>query len=343
MLQAEENLARQLERVDQLVKQNQIESAVNLLTELIVTYAKQKDFDSAEVLKEKLFEVDPMALTEIIKSAEIIEQAKAEAMGQDHLDVWQGLYATLTAEESKALFEAMKEDTYDADKLIAKQGETNPNLYFVNQGQLKIVYRQKDKEVFLKNLGPGDIAGEESFFANTVCTTSIVTLSLVKLHVLGKEILTAWDERFPALKSKLEKFCLGFEKIQDLLKKKGMDRRTQKRVKISGNALFQLLDASGDPIGNAFKGDLADISAGGLSFIIKTSKEKIGRTLLGRKLNVKFSILTGEFQHKIDKNVTVIGVHYRVFNNYSIHMKFDATLDNKIVEGIEAPANSGQW
>lgn len=342
MLQSKENLSRQLERVDQLVKQNHIEAAVNLLSDLIVKYVKQKDFASAEILKEKLFEVDPMALTEIIKSAEIIEQAKSESVDQDRLDIWRDLYETLSTEESRALFDAMKEGAYDADQTIVKQGEINPKLYFVNQGQLKIVYRQKDKEIFLKNLGPGDIAGQESFFSNTVCTTAIVTLSLVKLNVLGKEILTKWDGEFPALKSKLEKFCLGFEKIQDLLKKKGMDRRSQKRVKISGKALFQLLDASGDPIGNAFTGDLADISAGGLSFIIKTSKEKIGRTLLGRKLNVKFSILTGEFQQKIDKNVTVIGVHYRILNNYSIHMKFDAMLNKKIVEEIEAPANLGQ-
>ncbi len=342
MLQAEENLARQLGRIDQLVKQNHIESAVALLSGLIEKYAKQKDFASAEILKEKLFEVDPMALTEIIKSAEIIEQAKSDFMVQDHLDIWRNLYETLSTEESNALIDAMKEGAYDVDQAIAKQGEINPNLYFVNHGQLKIVYRQKDKEIFLKNLGPGDIAGEESFFSNTVCTTSIVTLSPVKLNVLEKEILTNWDGKFPGLKSKLEKFCLGFEKIQDLLKKKGMDRRSQKRVKISGKALFQLLAASGDPIGNVFKGDLADISAGGLSFMIQTSKEKIGRTLLGRKLNVKFSILAGEFQHKIDKNVTVIGVHYRILNDYSIHMKFDAMLDKKIVQEIEAPENHSQ-
>jgi len=342
MLQAEENLSRQLERIDQFVKQNHIESAVTLLSDLIIKYAKQKDFASAEILKNKLFEVDPMALTEIIKSAEIIEQAKSESKDRDHLDIWRDLYETLSPEESNILVNAMKDGAYDADQAIARQGEINPNLYFVNQGQLKIVYRQKDKEIYLKNLGPGDIAGEESFFSNTVATTSVVTLSPVNLNVLEKEILTNWDDKFPGLKSKLEKFCLGFEKIQDLLKKKGMDRRSQKRVKISGKALFQLLAASGEPIGSVFKGDLADISAGGLSFVIKTSKEKIGRTLLGRKLNVKFSILTGEFQQKIDKNVTVIGVHYRILNDYSIHMKFDAMLDKKIVQEIEAPANPGQ-
>ncbi len=341
MVTPKANLAQELKRIDHFLKQNHIDSAVNLLSDLIVTYAKQKDFAAAEFLKEKLLEVDPMALTEIIKSTEIIEQAKSESRVQNHLDIWRNLYASLSTGESNALLHAMKDGEYDADQTLAKQGEIDPKLFFVNQGQLKIVYRQRDKEILIKNLRPGDITGADAFFSDTVWTTSVVTLSQARLYVLEKENLTKWDAEFPALKSKLEKFCLGFEKIQDLLLQKGMDRRSQKRVRISGKALFQLLDPSENPIGKAFKGDLSDISAGGLSFVIHTPKKTIGRTLLGRSLNVKFAISTGESQHKIDKNVTVIGVHYRILNDYSIHMKFDAMLGQKIVEEIEAPGISG--
>ena len=64
--------------VDQHIAENKIEAAVSTLYRLIVTYAKEKNFTKAELLREKLYEIDSMALNEIISSAEIIEQEKSE-------------------------------------------------------------------------------------------------------------------------------------------------------------------------------------------------------------------------------------------------------------------------
>jgi len=60
----------------QYAAQGKTQHAVKLLFELIVAYAKAKNFPKAEALREKLFEVDAMALNEIIKAAEIIEEEK---------------------------------------------------------------------------------------------------------------------------------------------------------------------------------------------------------------------------------------------------------------------------
>ena len=93
------NLLRYEELVDQHVRHDNKEAAVELLFDLILRHAREKNFEKAEALRERLFEVDPMSLTEIIKSAEIIEEEKNESIDPDHLDVWSGMYDLLTTEE----------------------------------------------------------------------------------------------------------------------------------------------------------------------------------------------------------------------------------------------------
>ena len=72
----EDQLKQHLKSVDELVGKNDKEAAVKLLFDLTVKYARGKNFTQAEVLREKLYEVDSMALTEIVKSGEIIEEKK---------------------------------------------------------------------------------------------------------------------------------------------------------------------------------------------------------------------------------------------------------------------------
>ncbi len=323
-----------LEQVDQLISQDQKEVAVKQLYDLIVKCARAKDFKNAEIFREKLFEADPMALTEIIKAGEIIDEEKSEGIDQDHLDLWPELYDNLTADEANALYYAMTEKIHDANQTIVKQGELNQRLYFINQGEIKVVYKAGDRETLLTKLSVGDISGSDTFFSITVCTTSLITLSRVKLTYLDKKILTKWQETFPALESKLSDYCLRMEKNSDILEKKGMDRRAQKRFDLSGKILVQLLSASGTLAGKPFAGSLSDISVGGLSFYIKASTKKTAAVLLGRNIRAKFLLPSGESKQKFDLTGTVIGANYHLNNDYSIHIKFEELIDDHIVEDM---------
>jgi len=71
------DLLQQENLVDRYVAQNDTDAAVKLLYSLIVQYARGKNFSKAEALREKLFKVDAMALTEIVNAAEIIEKEKS--------------------------------------------------------------------------------------------------------------------------------------------------------------------------------------------------------------------------------------------------------------------------
>jgi CRP-like cAMP-binding protein len=336
-------LSEQEALVDQYVKESNTEAAVALLLDLITRCAKEKDFVKANVLREKLSAVDSMALTEIIRSGEIIEEEQRKSIDKNHLNIWSDLYGSLTTEETNALYYAMKECAYDADQLVFKQGERDPNLYFIDGGQLSVVCSKGGMEILLKTIGSGDIAGEDTFFSNTVCTASLMTLSRAKLRVLNENALTAWQEAVPSLEAKLHDYCLRFEKVDQLLKKKGLDRRYHRRVNISGKCVIQILSVSGNPAGKAFKGNLSDISVGGLSFFVKISKKETASLLLGRNLNIKCNLPSGDSQEKMDQNGTVVAVRSHPFEDYSIHVKFDKALSERVLEDLESVANPDQW
>ena len=194
--------------VDKLLAENNKETTVADLYRMIVIHAKAKDFVKAESLREKLMDIDPMALNEIITSAEIIEQEKKEGISHNHLTVWADLYRAISNEEGNALYYAMKEASYYNDQPLFTQGDLNSNLYFIKQGHLKMLCSHNGKEVLVKTLQPGDILGIETFFSDSVCTTSVSPFSMAKVFFLEKKVLQEWRDKFPGLEAKLYSYCL---------------------------------------------------------------------------------------------------------------------------------------
>ena len=314
--------------VDEYVHQRNTQEAVKLLYRMTVRFAREKNFAKAEELREKLFHVDPMALGEIVRTGDIIEEEKKNAVVNDYINIWGNLYERLTMEEANALFYSVKPREYPPDHTLIGQHEKNAKLFFINRGQMKVVYAQDGNEIFLKMLGAGDIAGEDTFFPITVSTVSLITLSHVKVGILDRETLVRLKESLPNLEEKLMAYCSVGGGINALVTKKGLERRQQKRISLAGKTLVQLLDTNEKSIGKPFKGTIMDISTGGISFMIKTSKKETARLLLGRKLNMAIGISTKTEPIKISGMGTIIGARERKDTHYSLHLKFD----NPIVE-----------
>ncbi len=322
--------------VDECIRNNDAEGAVKLLFDLIVEYAKEKKFAKAEALHEKLYDADPMALTEIVRSGEIIEEEKSDAVDQEHLDIWSLLYDALSTAEGNALYYSMKTKLFQSGEPIMEQGKLNSRLYFINKGEVKALFNQGDKENLIKILNPGDIIGQGPFFSATVCTVSMVALGSVKTTYLEVDVLKKWKNEVPALESKLYNYCNKNDQIKKALEEKTVERRSDKRVSLSGTLLFQLLDKAGNLMGKSYKGELADLSAGGLSFIIKSSKKETVRMLLGRRLKISFKLpLKHNTDHGVEQLVTVIAAQPMVFDDYSIHLKFDTKWAQKMIDNID--------
>lgn len=318
------------QRVEKYIKENKKELAVETLFDLIVRNAEAKRFRKADALREKLLEVDDMAVNEIVRSGEIIEAEKIAAMDPIYRDTWSQLYGLLTGEETIALYYGMHTATFELEQTIFQQGEVNSNLYFINEGQLKMFYRKGKRGVLLKNLGPGDIAGEDTFFSTSTCTVSLMTHSRVSLNFLQKTVLKKWQSEAPNLANKLYQHCLELESIKDLVRKNELERREHKRHALSSVASVNI---TGLPEGRSCRAELSDISATGVSFILNVSA-KSAEVLLGCRVNVKFSLPQVRSDLRIDLNGTIVGAHSQMFNEYLINVRLRQPLEGDIMDRI---------
>ena len=303
---------------------------------LISAYqAKANNFSKAESLRNRLLEVDDMALSKIIRSGEIIEEEKANALDANHMHIWSALYSTLKKEEAHALYFELEQAKYDANVAIFEEGKSNDRLYLIDDGELKVTYRRGDEEMLLKIISKGEMAGEDTFFSITYCTTSLVTLSMVDLKFLERESLNKLEKNHPGISSKIQEYCLKIKQVPDLLKRKNLDRRIHKRYKLKGKIAFQIINKNGGEMGKVYIGSLSDISAAGLSFFIRASKKETIRLLLGRKINLKFRLSQDEIARRFNLDGTVVGVYNHFFNDFSVHVRFD----KKIAENLFAEVN----
>lgn len=318
------------------LSENRKEDAIDLLFQQITALAKGKNFKAAETLRNQIFEIDPFALNEIIRSAEIIEAEKHDIIDGNHREIWSSLYKNLTVEESNELYFSLKHEVYGPNESVYKQGERKARLYFLNTGSLKIVYFQNGREVLLNKLVPGRIAGEDSFFSSTVCTTSMTTLSKVELSYLDADATTHWESDFPLLESKLLDFISKFPRISELIKNKNLDRRFMQRIQVSGEGTVNLLNSANQPVGKPFKVGVSDVSQGGLCLLIRIVKKKTASVLLGQKVRTNYLHPQMHSAGMLDRTGTIVAVQFYPFGDCSIHLKFDNLLTAGMI-------NEFQW
>lgn len=322
--------------VDRYVSENHTEAAVKLLYELILDYAGEKNFEKAEALHERMYEVDPLALTEIVRANEIIEAEKSEVLDPQYLRLWSDLHESLSTAEANALFYALKPATFEAGDAVMEQGQLNRRLYFVLSGEINCLYSRDDTEFFVDTLSSGDIIGQPCFFSATVCTVTMKAATRVKAGFLEHETFSQWSREFPALGGKLRDYCYKKDRIRQDLEKHPVERRMGGRLELEGRIGFFLLGKAGKPIGKGYKGEISDISQGGLSFLVKSSRAETLHMLLGRKLLLRFKLpLRGETFGPMEETVTVIAIQAQMFDDYSIHVKFDQEKADRFIADID--------
>lgn len=319
-----DNLDQMEKEVDRLVDTNDIPGAVKLLVELIEQQAQACRFPQAESLRERLMAVDDMALTEIIKAAEIIEAAKSEALDSRHVEMFSAIYGNLSEEETNALFFSMQAKDAAAGEVLYREGEPNGRLFFLDQGQLNLFFTREEKENLVSVIEPGAIAGQDSFFISSLATTSLAAQTDTHLQVLDFSTTTGWQESLPGLTDKLEQFCRRHG-LGDLMATKGLERRTNRRIKVEGQVVGQVVGESGELAGKPFRGELADLSNAGIAFFIKAT-DRAARMLLGCKLQVRLTIQTSGKDQTVVRKGLVVAVNVLYIGDYSIHFRFDTPL-----------------
>ncbi len=273
-----------LEKAKKIAEKSNREEAGDFLYKKAVEAASEKDFQTAEMLSDKLLTINPNSLPKVIRISEIIDKEKASSITGHQLEIWSDLYEQMTTEEFNAFYYATRKQRYEKDEVIVKTGEIDPCLYFINSGIVRMTCRSGEKETFLKRLQSGDVAGVEQFFSASVWTVSLVAQEFVRVQVLERDNFYKLINEYQGIESKLKDFCVVYNTVPELVKMSGSDRREFPRYDASVMVSSILLDAYGRKGKRVLKGEMIDISRGGLAFYIRVSKKEVAKMLLGRQV-----------------------------------------------------------
>ena len=196
-------------RIEDLIQEGNIEAAVQSLYELIIAYAEQQDFSKAEKLRNRLYQVDPMAIREIAQSGEIIEQKMQHSLDPEHIDLWSGLYSKLSDEEQNIFYYSLSTVHFESEAApLFREGDTDRHLYFVEKGMLRLSFHSGNRETHVANVVPGETLGAETFFVwSSERTFSAIPLTPVQVSVLHPTFLDKRDQGTKYLQSVLYDFC----------------------------------------------------------------------------------------------------------------------------------------
>ena len=329
-------LSPEQQQLNQLIAQNDTQAAAELLLELIKAAIANRDFPQAESWRDKLYEVAPDALGETVIANELIEEGRGQAIDQKHLGVFRTLYNRLDPEETNALYFALKPVTVKALEPVYRQGEFVSNLYLVQDGRLKLVYNdpRSEKEIFLKELYPGDVANVEPFLSFTGNTVTMVAQSDATLMVLEKAVLTEWKDTLPTLETKLADYCQPQENIRALVQKAGLNIRAHSRLQTNLKTMVQLLGPDGRPSRPPFSVNLHDISMGGLCYETRMDRKEEAAKMLGTRLHMQADYITPHGKQTMQRKGKIVAVRLQPFGASTIHIQFDRLLDKSTIFDI---------
>ena len=113
----------------------------------------------------------------------------------------------------------------------------------------------------------------------------------------------------------------------------GDDRRLSVRHPVALMVKHTLMNKDGQASTRGFKGELTDISTGGLSFFIKISQKENARLLLGRMIQSNINVDEGEM---VACRGQIVAVRFQqdIERNYSVHIQFDTPLTEDVIRRI---------
>jgi CRP-like cAMP-binding protein len=302
-----------------------------LILLLIKTCSAKKQFDKAEQLRNWLIEIDSMALLEIVRAAEIIEEAQKASITQEHQTTWKELTTLLSPETFSALYHATTPKHFNDGEIIVRQGQLKHVLFFINSGRVQLFTRCQGSQTALNVLEQGTIFGAEAFFENSVWTISAKSMGAEVLILQDTQFQTLQDN-FPSVETKLKLFCSRLPAHSKYFQKSKRTRRQFERKSLSCRVAITVLGPKGEDTGIHTKGELLDISTGGMSMSIHASQKHIAKRLLGKTIRVTISggmysgSVIGEGDIRAVRGFNLIG------NQYSLHVEMHKQLSYKDIQ-----------
>jgi len=295
---------------------------------------QNRQITQAEALREKLLKINPMALPEIIRSAELIEESKSTLIDRNHLAIWDKLYSTFNEEERNCLFYSLKKVIIPPGKILLAKGALNTRLFFIDKGSISICQPEDDGHVVLAELGKGDILGEYTFATISLCSATAITISEVHLMCLESSATDDWEHNQPGLYEKLINFCMKHGRVDEIIRRKNSTELHSTRHAVSGTATAYLLNKEGEKTKTHFRSTLTEISLSGTSLAIRCSKKETARKLLARHLLMTFIFTHHGQKTTLKTRGKIIGVSFHLYNDYTLHIQFLDKLPEQLIVKI---------
>ncbi|SHO45870.1 cyclic nucleotide-binding domain-containing protein [Desulfopila aestuarii] len=255
-----------------------------------VEAAREKDFVTAERLRDRILGADTGAVELVIEADEVINWERNSKIPATFFELWKPLRSAIGAREFEALYAVLVPEQYQDDEIIAREGERDDRLYFINAGSVSLVCSTGPAKTFLKRLQPGSVLGAEQFFSISVWTVTARARTPVELHSMRRRDLQELENQYRGISESLQKFCQGSNSVPDLLKMSGGDRRGAARYPVAAIIRTALIDAYGAAGHRSFVGQLQDISQGGFCYSIGIANKENARLLLGRQVRFELAL-----------------------------------------------------
>jgi len=290
------------------------------------------NFTEAEKLRNELIVNEPMAISEAVQAAELIEQGMSAAIDKNHLALYPELYDGLSPEERSSFFHSLKKYTLAANKILLKFGSLNNRLFFIEAGTVAVGLPQPDNKLkVIAQLGRGDVLGEYSFATISLCSATAVTKTECQLRCLEGKVAEGWEEKHPGLYEKLIDYCLKYGRIDQIERFKEAQTPSHPRYPVEGVVNATLLDKNGQSTEMKFRGEIGEISRSGTSFSIHSNKKEELKKLLTRSLSLDFVCKTSGKQLSFTIPGEVVRVSFLLYSDYLLHIKFHKLIPEEII------------
>jgi len=271
------------------------------------------------------------------EEVDVFDFLEKDSPENTHRLFWAELYDRLIETEARSIYSIMEKASFRPGQAIYRQGAFSRNLYFFEQGQAKHIFTHHGRDVFIKKVKAGSIAGECNFFDGGCCTTTLVAMDPVKVRVMSAVRLKEEIRYYDVLEGRLRSFCAKEEKILDLLNRNAQDRRHHNRLSLKGSVLIMDVDRVAGLNVKSLKGEIKDVSSGGMAVVVKLVKKDQAQALLGNSFKVLFNLPPK--MTAIERTCQVLGVRWQEDegasledrNKYMLNIKFSEPVATAII------------
>ncbi len=321
----EDSIGAFLDVVDEEIEINGVESGTAMLLDKNTKAAYDGNLGLAEELRDKILEINPDALKEVLGITELIEKNRSLNAETEEETIWGELHGFLGDQSWRELQKIWRIERFMEGEKIVGVGDVDPCLFMINKGWVSVSCTCNGSEMFLKKLGSGEIYGSRPFFSSSVWTADLVASCESEIMVLHKKDFCAMSEYNPGLEEKLYDYALKKENTKQLVMMSGSDRRNNVRIRKSITIhclLYDVYRSQGSE--KRVAGQLIDLSRGGMAFSIKIASRAVADKMLGRQIALESGNEQSELYYGIIVGVNSIAGKE---NFFSLHIRFYNTIE----------------